>query len=122
MSTGRRPPNTASSCSTSSRLRRQPVGEGLEGHDPSVEDIRTALRHGTLEGICVPILNGSAFKNKGVQPMLDAVVDFLPSPIDLPPTQGTKPGKDEVIERKPSDDEPFAASPSRSRPTRTSGN
>jgi elongation factor G len=57
----------------------------------------------------VPILNGSAFKNKGVQPMLDAVVDFLPSPIDLPPTQGTKPGKDEVIERKPSDDEPFAA-------------
>jgi len=81
----------------------------LEGHDPSVEDIRTALRHGTLEGICVPILNGSAFKNKGVQPMLDAVVDFLPSPIDLPPTQGTKPGKDEVIERKPSDDEPFAA-------------
>ena len=57
----------------------------------------------------MPILYGSAFKNKGVQPMLDAVVDFLPSPIDLPPTQGTKPGKDEVIERKPSDDEPFAA-------------
>jgi len=81
----------------------------LEGHDVAVEDIRAALRHGTLEGLCVPILNGSAFKNKGVQPMLDAVVDFLPSPIDLPPTQGTKPGKDEVIERKPSDDEPFAA-------------
>ena len=81
----------------------------LEGHDVAVEDIRAALRHGTLEGFCVPILNGSAFKNKGVQPMLDAVVDFLPSPIDLPPTQGTKPGKDEVIERKPSDDEPFAA-------------
>src|SRR5580700_5582720 len=81
----------------------------LEGRDVSVADIRAALRHGTLEGFCVPILNGSAFKNKGVQPMLDAVVDFLPSPIDLPPTQGTKPGKDEVIERKPSDDEPFAA-------------
>src|SRR6202035_3938166 len=57
----------------------------LEGHEVSVEDIRTALRHGTLEGLCVPILNGSAFKNKGVQPMLDAVVDFLPSTVDLPP-------------------------------------
>jgi elongation factor G len=81
----------------------------LGDEEPTTADIRTALRHGTLEGICVPILNGSAFKNKGVQPMLDAVVDFLPSPIDLPPTQGTKPGKDEVIERKPSDDEPFSA-------------
>ncbi len=72
-------------------------------------DIRRALRVGTLEGHCVPILNGSAFKNKGVQPMLDAVVDFLPSPVDLPPTPGTKPGKDEVLERKPADDAPFAA-------------
>jgi elongation factor G len=81
----------------------------LEGHDVSPADIRRALRVGTLENHCVPILNGSAFKNKGVQPMLDAVVDFLPSPIDLPPTQGTKPGKDEVLERKPSDDEPFSA-------------
>ncbi|MFI5034696.1 MAG: elongation factor G [Acidimicrobiales bacterium] len=72
-------------------------------------EIRGALRAGTLDNHCVPILNGSAFKNKGVQPMLDAVVDFLPSPVDLPPTQGTKPGKDEVVERKPSDDEPFAA-------------
>jgi elongation factor G len=72
-------------------------------------DIRRALRRGTLEGHCVPILNGTAFKNKGVQPMLDAVVDFLPSPIDLPPTQGTKPGKEEVIERKPDDAEPFSA-------------
>jgi elongation factor G len=81
----------------------------LGDEEISTADIRTALRHGTLEGICVPILNGSAFKNKGVQPMLDAVVDFLPSPIDLPPTQGTKPGKEDVIERKPSDDEPFSA-------------
>lgn len=72
-------------------------------------DIRRALRVGTLEGHCVPILNGSAFKNKGVQPMLDAVVDFLPSPVDLPPTPGTKPGKDEILERKPADDAPFAA-------------
>ena len=72
-------------------------------------DLRRALRVGTLENHCVPILNGSAFKNKGVQPMLDAVVDFLPSPVDLPPTQGTKPGKEDVLERKPSDDEPFSA-------------
>ncbi len=72
-------------------------------------DLHRALRSGTLEGHCVPILNGSAFKNKGVQPMLDAVVEFLPSPVDLPPTPGTRPGKDEVLERKPSDDEPFSA-------------
>ncbi|MGC1238838.1 MAG: elongation factor G [Acidimicrobiales bacterium] len=81
----------------------------LGDEDISATDIRRALRRGTLEGHCVPILNGSAFKNKGVQPMLDAVVDFLPSPIDLPPTQGTKPGKEEVIERKPDDAEPFSA-------------
>jgi elongation factor G len=81
----------------------------LGDEEVSVDDVRRALRRGTLENHCVPILNGSAFKNKGVQPMLDAVVDFLPSPIDLPPTQGTKPGKDEVLERKPDDAEPFSA-------------
>jgi elongation factor G len=81
----------------------------LGDEDISAKDIRRALRRGTLENHCVPILNGSAFKNKGVQPMLDAVVDFLPSPVDLPPTQGTKPGKEEVIERKPDDAEPFSA-------------
>ena len=81
----------------------------LGDEEISAADIRRALRVGTLENHCVPILNGSAFKNKGVQPMLDAVVDFLPSPVDLPPTQGTKPGKEEVLERKPSDDEPFSA-------------
>ncbi|MHB2028821.1 MAG: elongation factor G, partial [Acidimicrobiales bacterium] len=75
----------------------------------STLDVRRALRRGTLEGHCVPILNGSAFKNKGVQPMLDAVVDFLPSPVDLPPTVGTKPGKDDALERKPDDNEPFSA-------------
>jgi elongation factor G len=81
----------------------------LGDEDVLVEDIHRALRRGTLENHCVPILNGSAFKNKGVQPMLDAVVDYLPSPVDLPPTQGTKPGKDEVLERKPDDSEPFSA-------------
>jgi len=72
-------------------------------------DVRKALRNGTLTGQAVPILNGTAFKNKGVQPMLDAVVDFLPSPLDLPNTQGTKPGKEDVIERKADDAEPFSA-------------
>ncbi len=81
----------------------------LNDETPSTDDLHAALRRGTLENHCVPILNGSAFKNKGVQPMLDAVVDYLPSPVDLPPTQGTKPGKEDVIERKPSDDEPFSA-------------
>ena len=81
----------------------------LNEEEISVKDIRSAIRRGTLENHCVPILNGTAFKNKGVQPMLDAVVDFLPSPLDLPPTPGTKPGKEDVLERKPSDDEPFAA-------------
>ena len=73
------------------------------------DDLRRALRAGTLASACVPILCGSAFKNKGVQPMLDAVVDYLPSPLDVPPTPGTVPGKDEVLERKASDDEPFSA-------------
>src|SRR5487761_2450002 len=81
----------------------------LNDEVPSSDDLHAALRRGTLGGHCVPILNGSAFKNKGVQPMLDAVVDYLPSPLDLPPTHGTKPGKDEVLERKPADDEPFSA-------------
>ena len=81
----------------------------LGDEEVTTADIRRALRAGTLEGHCVPILNGSAFKNKGVQPMLDAVVDFLPSPIDLPPTHGTKPGKEEALERTAADDEPFAA-------------
>ena len=81
----------------------------LGDEEITTADVRRALRVGTLDNHCVPILNGTAFKNKGVQPMLDAVVDFLPSPIDLPPTQGTKPGKDEVVERKPDDNEPFSA-------------
>src|SRR3546814_3370507 len=57
----------------------------------------------------VPILNGTAFKNKGVQPLLDAIVDFLPSPLDLPPTKGMNLKGDEEIERKVSDSEPFSA-------------
>ena len=81
----------------------------LEGDEPTTQEIRAALRRGTLSGQCVPILNGTAFKNKGVQPMLDAVVDFLPSPLDLPPTQGTKPDTDIPLERKADDAEQFSA-------------
>ena len=70
----------------------------------TADDLRRALRTATLAAAVVPVLCGSAFKNKGVQPMLDAVVDYLPSPLDLPPTQGHKPGKPEEIEERKADD------------------
>jgi elongation factor G len=73
------------------------------------DDLRKALRRATIANEVVPILNGSAFKNKGVQPLLDAVVTYLPSPVDLPPTEGMNLKGDETVERKASDDEPFAA-------------
>ena len=75
----------------------------------TADDLRAAIRVGTIAGEIVPILNGSAFKNKGVQPLLDAVVDFLPSPMDLPPTKGMNVKGDEELERKASDSEPFSA-------------
>ncbi len=81
----------------------------LEGQDISVEELRKALRRATIERQLVPVLCGSAFKNKGVQPLLDAVIDYLPSPLDLPPVKGTNPKTGEQEERKPLDDEPFCA-------------
>jgi elongation factor G len=82
----------------------------LAGEEVTESEIKVALRKGTLAFDFVPILCGSAFKNKGVQPMLDAVIDFLPSPLDIPPTQGTRPNhEEEILTRKPSIDEPFAA-------------
>ncbi len=81
----------------------------LEEHEIEPDLIRSAVRKGTLAFEFVPILCGSAFKNKGVQPMLDAVVEYLPTPLDVPPTPGTDPKTDEPIERKASEDEPFAA-------------
>jgi len=72
-------------------------------------DLRRALRVGTIANDVVPVLCGSAFKNKGVQPMLDAVVDFLPSPLDLPPVKGMDLKGIEELEREPDDNEPFAA-------------
>ncbi|MFP3906719.1 MAG: elongation factor G [Acidimicrobiales bacterium] len=72
-------------------------------------DLRRAIRAGTIANEFVPVMNGSAFKNKGVQPLLDAVVDYLPSPLDLPPIEGINLKGDEHLERKASDDEPFSA-------------
>jgi elongation factor G len=80
------------------------------GEDLSVEEIKGALRKLTISSEAYLVLCGSAFKNKGVQPMLDAVIDYLPSPLDVPPAVGHAPGKeDEQITRKPSTDEPFSA-------------
>ncbi len=81
----------------------------LETEELSEQDLRDGLRKATIANDLVPILCGTAFKNKGVQPLLDAVIDYLPSPLDLPPVAGThaKTGGDE--ERKASDDEPFSA-------------
>ncbi len=73
------------------------------------EDLRRALRHGTIANEVVPVLCGSAFKNKGVQPMLDGVVDFLPSPLEVPPTKGMDLKGIEELERRPDDSEPFSA-------------
>jgi len=75
----------------------------------TADDLRRALRAGTLSTQVVPVLCGSAFKNKGVQPMLDAVVDFLPSPLDIPATQGTDLKGVDVIERPADEEAPFAA-------------
>ncbi len=80
----------------------------LEGKIPDDETLKKCIRKGTITSKFVPVLCGAAFKNKGVQPMLDAVVDFLPSPIDVAAVTGTKPGTDEELVRKCSDDEPFS--------------
>lgn len=81
----------------------------LSGERITPEQIRTVLRRATIENKLTPVLCGSAFKNKGVQLLLDAVVDYLPSPADLPPVKGTDVKTKEELERKPADDEPFAA-------------
>ena len=82
----------------------------LDGAMPSEEEIKMLIRKGTIESKFVPVLCGSSFKNKGVQPMLDAVVDFLPSPLDVPAIKGVEYKNEEnSIVRKSSDDEPFSA-------------
>ena len=81
----------------------------LEGKPIGEEEIRGALRRGALGYKLVPVLCGSSFRNKGVQPLLDAIIDYLPSPLDLPPVQGTDPHTGEPAVREPSQDAPFAA-------------
>ncbi|KUO95182.1 elongation factor G [Ferroacidibacillus organovorans] len=80
----------------------------LEGEELTIEEIKRALRKGTIASTLVPVLCGSSYRNKGVQPMLDAVVDYLPSPLDVPAIKGTSPDGDEM-ERHASDEEPFSA-------------
>ncbi|MEH2066083.1 MAG: elongation factor G [Nostoc sp.] len=80
----------------------------FEGEELTEQEVRTALRKGTIAGTIVPVLCGSAFKNKGVQLMLDAVVDYLPAPSEVPPIQGLLPNGD-AIERRADDNEPLAA-------------
>jgi elongation factor G len=81
----------------------------LDGTEPDAETLIACIRKGTVTGAFVPVVCGTAFKNKGVQPLLDAVVDFLPSPLDVPPVKGVKPGTDEEMERRAADDEKFSA-------------
>ena len=81
----------------------------LDGEEPDEAALKRCLRIGTLTGRLVPVLTGSAFKNKGVQPLLDAVCDFLPAPTDVPPVRGVVPGKGGEVVRSCSDDEPLSA-------------
>ena len=82
--------------------------EYLEGEEPSVEAMKAALRKGTCECTAVPVCCGSAYKNKGVQKLLDAILEFMPAPTDIPPIDGTDLDGNEVV-RHSSDDEPFSA-------------
>ncbi len=81
----------------------------FEGTEPSIEDLKKVLRKAVIANEIFPVFCGSALKNKGVQPVLDAVVDLLPSPIDLPPVKGIDPKTEQEIERHANDDEPFCA-------------
>ena len=81
----------------------------LEGKVPNNDQIKECIRKGTIKGSFVPVLTGSAFKNKGVQPLLDAVIDYLPSPIDVESVKGVNIENGEVITRKCDDNEPFSA-------------
>jgi elongation factor G len=81
----------------------------VSGEKPTLAEIKAAIRKGTIAMKLFPVICGSAFKNKGVQPMLDAVVDYLPSPLDLPPTVANDPLTGELVPREPRDDAPFSA-------------
>ena len=80
----------------------------LEGEEPNEETLKKCIRSGTLKGAFVPVLNGTAFKNKGVQPLLDAVVDYMPSPLDIGSVEGMKIDSEETEDRPPEDDAPLS--------------
>ena len=94
---------------TAVEMDDQAMEDYFEGKEISSDTLKKCIRKGTLSMSFVPVLCGTAFKNKGVQPLLDAVIDYLPSPLDLPDVEGTKPGTDEVITRKADDKEPLSA-------------
>jgi elongation factor G len=112
------PPELQDKCAT---LREELVEAASEHHDAALEkylhgealseeELRAAIRKATVEGNFFPVFCGSAFKNKGVQPLLDGVIDYLPSPVDIPPVKGKDPDHmDREMERKADDDAPFAA-------------
>jgi len=81
----------------------------LEGEEIAYEDLKKTLRKATIENKLIPVFTGTALKNKGVQPMLDAVIDYLPNPLDIPPVKGTNPKTGEEMVRQASDEEPFSA-------------
>ena len=81
----------------------------LEGKQISIEELKAALRKGVIASIATPIFCGSSLRNKGVQPVLDAVIDYLPSPMDVPPVRGMDPRTDETVELPPQDDAPLSA-------------
>ena len=81
----------------------------LEGQEPDEATLKSCIRKGAISGVFVPVFNGAAFKNKGVQPLLDGVIDYLPAPTDVAAIRGVVADGEEAIERQSSDDEPFAA-------------
>lgn len=81
----------------------------VEHHDVNTLELKKAIRRATIAGLVTPVLCGAALRNKGVQPLLDAVLDYLPSPVEVPPVTGTDPKTGEEVERAPNDDEPFSA-------------
>ena len=81
----------------------------LNGEELSHEELMAGIRKATIAGTMTPVLCGTSYRNKGVQPLLDAIVDFLPSPLDIPPVEGTKKNSDEVVTRKADDKESFSA-------------
>lgn len=85
------------------------MNDYLEGKEPALDDLKKVLRKAVIENKIFPVMTGSALKNKGVQLVLDAVVDYLPSPLDIPPVKGTHPDTGEEVIRHASDSEPFAA-------------